>query len=115
MTRNTHLNPYRDWAKQHGSGFGVTLWASPRSQQLRFEVMTQMCELVGKRVLDAGCSRGDFAAFLIDRGVHFQHYTGIDGLDEVIQFAAGRGLARCDFHCGDFFDDPKLLSIGQPT
>ena len=114
MTRHTHLDPYRDWAQQHGSGFGVTLWASPRSQQLRFEVMTQMCPLAGKRVLDAGCSRGDFAAFLIERGVQFRHYTGIDGLDEVIRFAAGRGLPRCDFHCGDFIDDPKLLSIGQP-
>ncbi len=114
MTRDAHLKPYHDSAKRHGSGFGVTLWASERSQRLRFEVIEAMCPLEGKRVLDAGCSRGDFAAYLIDSGVRLEHYAGIDGLCDVIDFAKGRGLAGCDFYCGDFIADPGLLSLHDP-
>lgn len=110
-----YLQPYRDSAKKHGSDtFDVTLWADPSTQQLRFDVFTQMCFLTGKRVLDAGCSRGDLATFLIDRDIEFDAYIGVDGLSDVIGYAQSRGLPRCQFHCGDFVADPSLLSIGDP-
>lgn len=114
MTDDHYLKPYRDWADKHGSGFDVTLWASPDTQVLRFDVFTQMCFLAGKRVLDAGCSRGDLAAYLVDRDIHFGRYIGVDALCSVIEYAEGRGLPRCEFHCGDFVTDASLLSRGDP-
>jgi len=116
MSQDSHyLQPYRDSAKKHGSDtFDVTLWADPSTQRLRFDVFTQMCFMAGKRVLDAGCSRGDLASFLIERDIRFDSYVGVDGLCDVIDYAQGRGLPRCRFQCGDFVADPSLLSIGDP-
>lgn len=109
-----YLDPYRDAQDDFGNGFGVTLWANTRSQQRRFKVFTQMCYLPGKRILDAGCSRGDLAEYLIAQGVEYESYAGVDGLPEVIDYANKRGLPRAEFHAGDFVADPALLSIGNP-
>lgn len=113
-TGDAYLEPYRQSHARHGAGFDVTLWANPRSQRLRFEVFTQMCFLGGRRVLDAGCSRGDFADFLLEKQVPFERYIGVDGLCEVIQHAQGRGRPRCEFHCGDFVTTPAVLRLGDP-
>jgi SAM-dependent methyltransferase len=112
-THDRYLEPYRRSASRHGSSFEVTLWASPASQRLRFDVFTQVSALAGKRILDAGCSRGDFAAFLVERGVAFKHYVGIDALCGVVEFASRRGLANCEFRCGDFVADPALLAAAR--
>ncbi len=109
-----YLDAYRDAQDDFGNDFGVTLWANTKSQQRRFKVFTQMCYLPGKRILDAGCSRGDLADFLIKQGVAYESYVGIDGLSEVIDYANRRGLPRAEFHAGDFVADPKLLSFGNP-
>lgn len=114
MVRDRYLEPYRQSASRHGPGFSATLWASPASQRLRFEVFHQMVDLTGRRVLDAGCSRGDFAAYLIQQGVAFDQYVGIDGVAEVVAFAEARGLARCRFLEGDFLADPGLLAESDP-
>ncbi len=115
QTREKHyLDPYRRSHARHGSSFEVTLWASPQSQRRRFEVFADMCPLAGKRILDAGCSRGDFAAYLLERGTSFGHYTGIDALPEVVLFANQRGLTRCEFICGDFLTHPELFAASQP-
>ena len=112
--RAPYLTPYHDAHDQHGAGFGVTLWANERSQQLRFDVFTQMCYLHDKRILDAGCSRGDFAAFLIEHGIKYSRYIGVDALADVINFAKTRQLRDAEFYCGDFVANSKLLKIGKP-
>jgi SAM-dependent methyltransferase len=109
-----YLEPYRRSHARHGASFEVTLWASLESQQRRFEVLTEMCPLEGMRVLDAGCSRGDFAAFLVERGIRFESYVGVDGLPELIEHARARGLPGCEFHVGDFVREPALLALGKP-
>ncbi|MAE67566.1 MAG: hypothetical protein CMJ18_25190 [Phycisphaeraceae bacterium] len=114
MARDQYLEPYRQSAETHGADFGVTLWASMRSQQRRFEVFAELCDMTGRHVLDAGCSRGDFAEFLIDAGVGFESYVGVDGLPSVIEHAQRRGLSRCTFVAGDFLVDPGLLAVNQP-
>lgn len=109
-----YLHPYRRAAASHGHDFRVTLWASPRSQQRRFRVFTQMAKLAGKRILDAGCSRGDFADYLLENDIRYGRYIGVDGLEEVIAYARERNLPDAEFHAGDFVDDPSLLRVGEP-
>lgn len=117
MTRpspDAYLTPYRIAAESFGSNFDVTLWASTKSQQRRFDIFTQMCFFTGKRVLDAGCSRGDFAAWMHKRDIAYGQYIGIDGLHEVINYARHRNLPNAEFHAGDFVANPKLLVTGRP-
>lgn len=109
-----YLEPYRQAHGAHGAGFGVTLWASRKSQRLRFKVMAEMAALKGKRVLDAGCSRGDFAAYLLDHNIDFARYIGVDGLAEVIEHARERHLPRTEFLSGDFVADGSLLGYDKP-
>lgn len=95
-------------------GFDVTLWGRPQTQRRRFEVFAEMLDLGGKAVLDAGCSRGDFAAYLIEKNVAYKGYVGVDGVEEVVAFARERGLPRSRFVVGDFVKDPGLLKTGSP-
>ncbi len=109
-----YLSPYQQAHADYGSDFGVTLWANERSQRLRFRVMTEMVFMLGKRVLDAGCSRGDFAAYMLDQDVAYESFVGVDAVDPVIDFASGRGLARSRFIAGDFVQDASYLSQDRP-
>ena len=111
---DSYLDPYRDAQDDFGNEFGVTLWANTRSQERRFKVFAQMCYLQGKRILDAGCSRGDLAAYMDQRGIAYETYVGIDGLPEVIDYANRRELPRASFKAGDFVADPSLLKLGNP-
>lgn len=109
-----YLRPYQAAQLDHGAGFGVTLWANEQSQRLRFRVMSEMVFLPGKRVLDAGCSRGDLASYLCDAGIAYDAYVGVDAVEPVIDFARQRSLPRSRFVAGDFVTDPSLLSVGSP-
>ena len=114
MATDRYLEPYRQSAATHGTEFEVTLWANQAAQVRRFEVFAEMCYLSGKSILDAGCSRGDMAAFLVERHIEFDRYVGIDGLPVVIEHARSRRLPSCEFVAGDFLTNPELLSTGRP-
>lgn len=114
MARDRYLEPYRQSVSRHGSTFHATLWANEAAQKKRFEVFAQMCALSGTRIMDAGCSRGDFARYLVETGVEFAEYVGVDGVEQVIDFASSQRLARCRFIAGDFLADPALLATGEP-
>ncbi len=109
-----YLDPYRESIGRHGAEFEATLWASPKSQVKRFEVFAQMAFMTGKRVLDVGCSRGDLAAYLSDRGIRVKEYIGIDALEEVITFAQQRDLPRSRFVVGDCVQNPAMLAEFRP-
>jgi ubiquinone/menaquinone biosynthesis C-methylase UbiE len=57
-------------------------WLSPFTQALRFQAVTQGCDLSSAKILDVGCGYGDLLAFLQE------DYTAISytGLDIVPQF-----------------------------
>ncbi|QDU72454.1 class I SAM-dependent methyltransferase [Mucisphaera calidilacus] len=103
------LDPYRREHAQRGSAFSVTLWNTPESQQKRFRVLKEMVYLPGKHLLDAGCSRGDLAAWLIEHETPYGRYTGVDGLEEVIAFARRRDLPNTTFVAADLLERPEVL------
>ncbi len=109
-----YLKPYRDHVDEHGAGFAATLWASRESQRRRFDAIVQSGYFGGKRVLDAGCSRGDFAEYLIERGIDYDRYVGVDGVDEVIDHAQRQNIPRSEFHVGDLVADPALFTLSEP-
>ena len=109
-----YLEPYRRARAELGDDFGVTLWARPETQTVRFDVFRDLAPFAGRRVLDAGCSRGDFAAYLIERDVAYAAFTGVDGVPEVIADARGRGLARASFVVADFVREPGSLGADVP-
>lgn len=111
---DNYLSPYHQAHDDHGSDFRVTLWASERSQRLRFRVMTEMVFMLGKRVLDAGCSRGDFAAYMLKKDVGYESFVGVDAVEPVVTYAKSRGLERSTFFVGDFVSQPEFLSIDRP-
>ncbi len=109
-----YLQPYRVALKRFGPGFKATLWNSPETQALRFDVMIDLAGLDGASVLDVGCGRGDFAAHLIDREVPFSAFVGVDALPEMVEAASGRALPRCRFLHADAVADPAVLTTGAP-
>lgn len=110
-----YISPYQDERARRGPGdFRVTLWASSESQRKRFEVFAEMLDLSGQRILDAGCGRGDFAAFLLKNKIRYKSFVGVDGLEDVITYANGRGLKKARFVTGDLVQDPQLLTTDSP-
>lgn len=106
----SYLAPYREAVRRHGAGFAATLWGSRETQVLRFDVMDDLLPLEGRRILDLGCGQGDLAARLMERGVGFTEFLGLDAVPEMIARAAGRDLPRCRFEVADLLSDPGALT-----
>ena len=109
-----YLQPYREAVERFGPAFEATLWNSPEAQRLRFDVMIELADLDDAVLLDAGCGRGDLAARLLQRGVQYRRYVGLDAVAEMVQAARKRDLPRCEFVTGDAVADPNLLETGGP-
>lgn len=109
-----YLKPYREAVTAFGAGFEATLWTDPKTQQLRFDVMLDLLDFSGVKILDAGCGAGDFGARLIDRNIAFESYIGVDGIEDQIQAARKRNLEHCTFRMADFVHDTSVLSTGNP-
>ncbi|MBL1218823.1 MAG: methyltransferase domain-containing protein [Planctomycetes bacterium] len=115
-----YLDPYREAMSRFGPRFEATLWSSRRAQLLRFDVLTDMVDLTGKRLLDAGCGLADLYHHLATCRIALDAYIGIDGLPEMIrqlqqeQQQKSPKMDNAEFLVGDFISDPTLLSTGNP-
>ena len=105
-----YLHPYQQAVKRHGPSFPATLWASRDSQRTRFRVLTEMVDLSGRSIVDAGCATGDLAAYLTEHNILASHYTGLDGVPELLVEARSRGLPRTTFLDIDFVADASAFS-----
>ncbi len=93
---------YERLAREHrGTPRQVGAW-SLQSQRKRFEVLLDVVDsmlggrLPGLSILDLGCGKGDFAAYLVGIGrLATLHYTGIDAVEANIEDA--RRLGPYDF------------------
>ncbi|MDB5332641.1 MAG: hypothetical protein JWP03_3792 [Phycisphaerales bacterium] len=106
-----YLQPYLRAAQKYGAGFPALLWASPRTQRARFEAICQSYSPAGRSVLDAGCGRGDYLTFLIDRGVTPADYIGIEAVGDLANVAEAQHPDATILRA-DFVREPARLFVG---
>jgi hypothetical protein len=107
-----YLRPYLNAARRHGEGFGSLLWESPRTQRLRFEALTRVCDFAGKSILDVGCGRADLLDYLRERGIEPEHYTGLEAVGPLAEAAGRRRRKACLIVRADFVAEPARLLAG---
>jgi SAM-dependent methyltransferase len=113
--RPTYLRPYDAAAARHGAGFGALLWASPKTQAVRFDALARAADFAGRRVLDVGCGRADLLDFLVARGERPAHYTGIEGVPALAAAALAKHRVPdvpVQIIEADFVVDPHRLFVG---
>jgi hypothetical protein len=104
-----YLEPYLAAARRHGGGFGSLLWASPATQEARFDAIARACDFRGKSVLDAGCGRADLLDFFINRGIDLHHYVGLEAVDLLAEAAREKRRPDCIIVQADFVTEPSRL------
>jgi hypothetical protein len=104
-----YLQPYLEAAQKHGAAFRSLLWASPKTQAVRFEAFTRACLLEGQVVLDVGCGRADFLDFLLRSNIRPARYIGLEAIQPLADAAEQKGHAMAQIVRGDFVSDPHLL------
>jgi len=104
-----YLQPYLEAAQRHGAAFRSLLWASPKTQAVRFEAFTRACLLEGQVLLDVGCGRADFLDFLLRSNIRPAQYIGLEAILPLADAAERKGHAIAQIIRGDFVSHPHLL------
>jgi SAM-dependent methyltransferase len=91
---------YEDKVRTFGFDHRGLGFRTRSSQIKRFEALTAVGDLDGRRVLDVGCGFGDFLAFLHERGIQ-PVYTGIDVCEPMIRRCVERFGDDARFHVAD--------------
>ena len=87
------------------------LWASPRTQRARFEIIRLMYDRFVRSVLDAGCGRGDYLAYLIEQGTCPSNYIGIEAVGALADAACASKFPHATIIQADFvWSRPGYLS-----
>jgi hypothetical protein len=107
-----YLRPYLAAAEKYGAGFGTLLWASPRTQAVRFKALQRAVDINGKSVIDVGCGRADFMEYLLKNRAVPRSYVGLEAVEELAAAAESKRFPNCRILRGDFLSDPGLLDIG---
>lgn len=84
---------YREEVARHGLNHKGLGFKRQSSQLRRFEVLAEVGELHGRRILDVGAGLGDFLGFLWERGI-VPHYTGVDLCGHLVEGARERFAAE---------------------
>ena len=104
--------PYLQAVRQHGSDFAALLWASPRTQRLRFNAIARILDLQARSVLDAGCGRADLMGYLLEKDIHPADYIGLEAVESLAAAAEAREYPNSRIVRGDFVQDPARLFVG---
>jgi SAM-dependent methyltransferase len=109
-----YLQPYARAVRRHGGGdFRALLWASRRTQELRFDALLKQADPTGLAVLDLGCGRADLLDFMIQRGQKPRRYVGVEGVRELADSAVAKNLPDCRILVADFVREPRRLSVAN--
>ncbi len=93
------LSFYSKQLMLHGDRPEALRW-TPDGQKARYNLLTEIApSLEGKKILDHGCGKGDFYAFLREKGLNVD-YTGTDINPELIALASKKH-PECSFRVFD--------------
>ena len=90
----------------HGSTARGMDWKDEASQQTRFAVLSEVCDLTGKEIHDVGAGAGHLYDFLKTRRIDVQ-YSGSDLSAEIVE-AARRRHPGVRFEYRDLLADPPM-------
>ena len=107
-----YLVPYVRATRRHGEGFGSLLWASRRTQELRFGALCRLRDMRGCSILDVGCGRADLLDYLIERQMTPADYVGLEAVGTLANAARRKNLPQCTIIEGDFVKDPRRMDVG---
>ena len=77
-------------------------WGSKKNQLLRFEILDEIGNLKGKKILDVGCGFGDFLIWLRNKNIKVD-YTGIDLVEGFLETAKKKSKKN-KFICGNILN-----------
>jgi len=97
------LRHYNMRLARYGEDVRALSWGSLESQQVRFQVLSELVELEESTILDVGCGFGDFYGVLKQR-VHLKSYLGIDINPGMIAVAKQR-FPEANFRVKDIVED----------
>ncbi len=86
---------YKKLYSEHRDSHRALHWSTTENQKRRFDVLMEIGELEGKKILDIGCGMGDFFGHLHEHGVRAE-MTGYDIVEEFLNIARRRH-PRCTF------------------
>lgn len=97
-----YLEPYVQASAKHGAAFRSLLWASPKTQRVRFEAIRRIIDIRGRSLLDVGCGRADLLTYLREHNSSPLDYTGVEAVEALAaaaEAAVGPGgrIIRADF------------------
>jgi hypothetical protein len=108
----SYLTPYIAASQKYGAGFGSLLWASPKTQSIRFKALLQTVDINGLSMMDVGCGRADLLEYIFHTRRCPRSYIGLEAV-EVLATAARKKLPpHCQILHGDFVENPTLLETG---
>jgi hypothetical protein len=107
-----YLLPYLRAAESHGEGFRSLLWASPQTQEVRFDAIRRIVDLNRRTLLDAGCGRADLLDHLVRHHLTPTDYVGLEAVDELAAAAERKQRAGVRILRGDFIQQPVRLFVG---
>ena len=95
---------YTQLTEKHGCNTRACDYGHPESQLVKFQVLSQVCNLAGQRILDVGCGFADYAEFLRKKyGV--LNYVGLDITPLMIE-RSQKLYPQLDLRLGNFLDVP---------
>jgi hypothetical protein len=111
-TPPSYLTPYRRAVERFGGTFQALLWASPRTQAMRFEAARRLVDFEGQIIADIGCGRADLLDYLLDRRIEPAGYIGIEAVEALAEAAEHKHHPRCTILRADVVREPARLFVG---
>lgn len=102
---------YNRLAEKHGYSYKTSDGGSWDNLNARYKVLSEVCDLTGKEVLEIGCGHGALGGYL-DKKYKLKSYTGIDIADKTIEVGK-KQYPHLDLRVADIckFDPKKSYDV----
>lgn len=86
-------------------------WSSKESQEVRFEVITEILgeDIKNSEIIDAGCGFGELYAYWVNKKIYPKEYMGLDCVQNSVDIARKR-FPKLSFTCRDILKDELPLA-----